>query len=116
KELARSPLRAVVFAELLGLKPQRALQTAQAARQFLEWVNPPGSTQEPTISAAELSPQTISAFCFRDGTCIEPIPCVSPARSERRLTPSLSPHAPYSTHALLYDLAAAWAKQARATL
>jgi cytosine/adenosine deaminase-related metal-dependent hydrolase len=111
KELVRSPLRAVVFAELIGLKYERAAQTAQAARQFLEWVGPVANraTKEHDTGAAD---DATPAFRFGAECTIVPFPQAAPISSRRRLTPSLSPHAPYSTHESLYNLAAHWGERA----
>jgi cytosine/adenosine deaminase-related metal-dependent hydrolase len=107
RPLIRSPLRAVVFHELIGLLPQRALQRAQAARRWL--------TETACGSAAPAQPaSTGAALCLEDGTALEPLPV--PGRGSRRLVASLSPHAPYSTHPRLYDLAAEWARRAAAPL
>jgi cytosine/adenosine deaminase-related metal-dependent hydrolase len=117
KELSRSPLRAVVFAEMLGLKEQRAAQTADAARQFLEWAGDPA---DPVLASTD---DTIPDFAdfdndnddndddddFRKLEAIPELPKTKPASPLQRLTPSVSPHAPYSTQSALYDVAARWA-------
>lgn len=115
RELQRSPLRAVVFCEFLGLKPQRALETATSARRFLDWVGRPGITKSPP-AATNADMRIASEFVFADGTTIEPLPHSTVRASARRLSPSLSPHAPYSTHPILYELAACWGQDAAVPL
>jgi cytosine/adenosine deaminase-related metal-dependent hydrolase len=111
KELARSPLRATVFCELLGLKSARAAETAHAARQFLEWVGPSADRSDP-LPPTPAENAFAAGIQFPDGTAIDPLPHAVNGASPRRLAPSLSPHAPYSTNGLLFDLAAAWGRQA----
>jgi aminodeoxyfutalosine deaminase len=114
KELLRSPLRGVVFAELIGLKSDRAVQTALAARQFLEWANQQQEKEkEPANVAAD---EPFAALALPDGTPVELEAWPAQARSGRRLSPSLSPHAPYSTHPILYELAAAWGHRSHAPI
>jgi cytosine/adenosine deaminase-related metal-dependent hydrolase len=111
KELTRSPLRAVVFAELLGLKAERALQTTEAARQFLEWATAvPGAVNRQSLDAPQ--PDAGTRFHLDDESIVDPLPVPATNVSSRRLMPSLSPHAPYSTHRSLYDLAARWGRHA----
>jgi cytosine/adenosine deaminase-related metal-dependent hydrolase len=113
--LARSPLRATVFCEVLGLSPRRAEETAKTAG---DWLKALSST------TAEKALQTEPAFVavapaemmFEDGTRIEPLPPPDHSRPVRQLVASLSPHAPYSAHPLLFDWAAAWASQSRTPL
>lgn len=112
KELIRSPLRAVVFAELLGLKPDRARQTAEAARQFLEWTNPKHMDGD-TVDSAAVVRDAATPVGLSDGSEIEPFQHVRAASATQRVVPSLSPHAPYSTHPALYGLAANWAERTR---
>ncbi|MBI3463421.1 MAG: amidohydrolase family protein [Planctomycetes bacterium] len=132
--LSRSGLRAVVFCELLGLGLSRAAETAKAAGQFLEWAgycagSRAGTT--PEMHTAE-TPESLSQdpsppaplpadaergegyeLTFDDGSCLESLPHTRPTPLGSKRTASLSPHAPYSTHPKLYDLAADWGRRTR---
>jgi cytosine/adenosine deaminase-related metal-dependent hydrolase len=107
--LARSPLRATVFCELLGLGSDRAVHTAKAARSWLSAMAVAADAAQPPTAASD-------ALVFDDGTPLESLPDLSGTTLSQRLVPALSPHAPYSTHPLLYDLAGRWGTGAGATL
>jgi cytosine/adenosine deaminase-related metal-dependent hydrolase len=109
KPLARSPLRATVFCELLGLGPDRATHTARAARGWLSPMAVAPDSTEPSHAAE-------NELAFDDATPLDPLPLVPATATPRRLMPALSPHAPYSTHPLLYDLAGRWARRSSAPL
>ncbi len=108
KELVRSPLRATVFCELLGLKSSRAEETVAAARQFLEWASE--SSNETDDATRDAATELATNVVFPDGTTINPLCASARYLPNRRLQPSLSPHAPYSTHPQLFELAASWSK------
>lgn len=94
--LARSPLCAVVFCELIGLRPERQAESYQAAHDWLAslgWLLDLPSAARPV---GGLRPTV-------------PVPSDRPtgtASPVDRVRPSLSPHAPYSTARELYDVAA----------
>ncbi len=116
KDLVRSPLRATVFCELLGLRPARAAETAEAARQFLQWAGCTTDNADAQPAASDDGPRSdadVGSVSFSDGTTLDALPTARGDWSARRLVPSLSPHAPYSTHSRLYELAATWSARSR---
>jgi cytosine/adenosine deaminase-related metal-dependent hydrolase len=102
--LLRSPLRATVFAELIGLRPARAVETATAARQFLEWCGGAAGTPDMTTDSEPAQ----ESLAFEDGPELLAFPALAATGDTERLIASVSPHAPYSTHPLLYELASRW--------
>ncbi len=110
KILARSPMRANVFCELIGLRAERAAETLHAARRWLE--------RDPVRGgAADRSPASPKsgrrAAVFEDCTPLEPLAAAAPPPRSRHTRPGLAPHAPYSTHPLLYEAAADWSCRSR---